>query len=355
MSKVYFLKKDLKSFETNPKVLVKFLERTPLFSQIENKDLVGIKMHFGEDKNKGYLKPFYIKNLIERIKRIGAKPFLFDTNTLYRGKRTNAVDHFNLAFFEHNFKILNVPVIIADGLKSRDYIEVEIDGKHFKKVKITSLLKDLDFMLVLSHLTGHILTGFGASIKNIGMGCASRAGKMAQHCEVAPQPNHKVCILCKRCIKVCLYGAISLKENRIFIDQDKCIGCAQCISECPKGALKIVWSENYKLLQERMVEYAKAVLSISKKNFFINFSMFITKECDCMSKEESPFIEDLGILASSDVLSLDKATIDLLNQKAKRDVFKEIHDKKADYNFQFEYGQRIGLGELNYHIEEIGL
>ena len=354
MSRVYYLQTDYRSIDQNPKQVVKFLDKTELFSLIKPKQNVGIKIHFGEDKNKSYINPRHIKNLVERIKRIGAKPFLFDTNTLYRGKRMNAVDHFNLAFFEHNFGRLGIPVFIADGIKSKDYIEVGVNGNHIKKAKLAPMLQDIDFMLVLSHLTGHMLTGFGAAIKNIGMGCASRAGKMDQHCEVSPSVNHNICILCKRCMQICPQAAISVEEDKIFVDEEKCTGCAQCISECPKGALKIVWSDNYTLLQERLVEYAKAVTNLCKNIYFVNFSVFITKECDCMNKEKEGVIPDLGILASSDPLSLDKASIDLLNQKNRRDVFGQIFPE-TNYHHQFEYSKAAGLGQLEYAIKQIKL
>ncbi|MBN2121052.1 MAG: DUF362 domain-containing protein [Candidatus Omnitrophica bacterium] len=352
MSKVYFLETDLKTFEREPKMLVNFLDKTELFSLIKNKSLVGIKMHFGEDKNKGYLKPHYIKGLVEKIKRLGANPFLFDTNTLYRGKRTNSVDHFNLAFFGHNFKTLNIPLIIGGGLKSKEYIEVDVSGKHFKKAKITSLLRDVDVVLVLSHLTGHMLTGFGAAIKNLGMGCASRAGKMEQHCEVSPSVRHDICVKCKKCISTCLAEAISLKEDKILIDKAKCTGCAQCISECPKGAIKIAWSEDYALMQEKMVEYAKAACDLCGLKFFVNFSLFVTEECDCMSKEGSPAALDSGILASVDPLSLDKASVDLAIAKNKKDIFKDMHSE-VDYSSQFKYAEDIGLGEIDYVLEKV--
>lgn len=351
MSKVYFFETDLENFERNPKVLVNFLDTTEAFSRISKKDIVGIKIHFGEDKNQSYIKPHYIKNLVEKIKRLGAYPLLFDTNTLYGGKRSNAVDHFKLAFFEHNFGMLKVPIIIADGLKGNDYIEVDTEGKHFKKAKVASLLRDLDFMLALSHLTGHMLTGFGASMKNIGMGCASKAGKMEQHCEVSPKVKQDICILCGQCIAICPQGAIRLKDNKIFINQDKCTGCAQCLSQCPKAALKIVWSENCPLLQEKMVEYTKAALKLCPRSFFVNFSIFITKECDCMNQERKGAAKDLGILASQDILALDKATVDLVNKLNIKDVFEDFHEN-VNYNPQFKHASLLGLGSIDYQIEE---
>lgn len=352
MSRVDFVDTNLEKIERNPQQIVKFLDAAGMFSSIKPGDFVGIKIHFGEDKDKGYIKPRYIKPVVEKIKRIGAKPFLFDTNTLYRGKRANSIDHFNLAFFTHKFGSLNVPVLIPDGLKSKVFMEADFQGKHFKKFKIIPMVKDLDFMLVFSHLTGHMLAGFGAAIKNLGMGCASRAGKMDQHCEVSPSVKNDICILCKKCVETCPEGAIYVKDEKIHIDGSKCIGCAQCISVCPKKAIKIVWSDNYGLIQERMAEYAAAVLKNTKKSFFVNFATFITKECDCMSKETEGVVPDIGLLASDDAVSIDKATLDLLNQKTGKEVFKQMYPD-IDSNSQLNYAASLGAGSLEYELKNI--
>jgi hypothetical protein len=198
-----------------------------------------------------------------------------------------------------------------------------------------------------------MLAGFGAAIKNLGMGCASRAGKMEQHCEVSPSLRHDICIMCKKCISICPQEAIDIREDKISIDGLKCSGCAQCISECPKGAIKIVWSEDYALLQEKMVEYAKAANDSCQRRFFVNFAMFVTKECDCISKEEKGVVSDLGILASGDPLSLDKASVDLLNKKNDDDVFNSMW--QLDHNAQFEYALKMGLGDLDYDLKKISL
>jgi len=354
MDPVYFLKTDLQNLQRNPKNFVAFLKHTPFFASVKKNDFVGIKMHFGETNNNGYIRPMLLKGFIETLKRIGAKPFLFDSNTLYRGKRANAIDHFNLAFYTHQFKLLGVPIIIADGLKGRDYIEVDSGGIHCPKAKIVPILEELDVLFGLSHLTGHILTGFGASLKNIAMGCASRAGKMQQHCDVAPRVHQKICVLCGDCVKICPVSAIVIEKDSVCINDDVCIGCAQCISICPKQAMKIQWSENHPFLQEKMVEYAQAVLKTCPRHFFVTFALFITKECDCMSRETQGVIPDTGIFASFCPVALDKATLDTVVHNVSEDVFRTAHPE-VDYNHQFIHAQRIGLGSGEYKVQRIEL
>ncbi|UCD15451.1 MAG: DUF362 domain-containing protein, partial [Candidatus Omnitrophota bacterium] len=279
-----------------------------------------------------------------------ARPFFWDTNTLYRGSRMHAVDHINLAV-NHGFAQVGIPIIIGDGIKGNDYIEEKINKKHFSSCYLASVLKDIDCLIVLSHLTGHMLTGFGAAIKNLGMGCASRRGKLLQHCLVSPEINKDKCTGCGLCAENCPVDAIEARAGKYFILEDKCIGCAQCVSVCPYKAVKIVWSQEYDMLSEKMVEYAYAVTK-ERKCFFVNFCLYITKECDCMNKERSGFISDLGVLFSADPVSIDKASLDLVIERQGYDALGQIHPK-TNYLASLQYAQTIGLGSLEYKLVEI--
>jgi hypothetical protein len=350
MSKVFFKKGKREDFLKNPQLILEGFKKLEVVNSFKKNDFVALKIHFGEKDNKSYINPSLLVPLVKFLKKIETHPFLLDTNTLYRGKRNNAVEHINLAY-QHGFSKLNIPIIIGDGLKGNDYMEVKVDKKHFSTCFLASILKDIDFLVVLSHFTGHILTGFGAAIKNLGMGCASRRGKLHQHCEVSPQINYQSCLSCGICAVNCPAEAIKKKEDKFVIVEENCIGCAQCISTCPNGSIKIVWSKNYQVLGEKMVEYAYAVAN-KRKCAYINFCIFITKDCDCMNKEEGGFIQDIGILFSDDAVSIDKASIDLIIQKEKKDVLKEIHPE-IDYLPYLKYAQDLGLGELDYQLIEI--
>jgi uncharacterized Fe-S center protein len=320
------------------------------FTQSFTKDeFIALKIHFGEKGNKSHIHPNFLLPLVKFLKKSGTKPFLFETNTLYHGERMNAIDHMALAY-NHGFGKLNIPIVIGDGIKGNDCLEVEINKKNFKKCFIAKTIKDIDYLLVLSHFTGHMLTGFGAAIKNLGMGCASRRGKLAQHCEVTPQINLKKCTKCGICAANCSVSAI-IKGDSYRILDNKCIGCAQCISLCPVGAVNIIWSEGYSLICEKLAEYALAATK-GKKSFYINFCLYITKECDCMNKEGEGFVKDLGLLFSQDPVAIDKASIDLIVNKAGHDAIKEIHPK-INYLHGLTYAQSIGLGSLDYQLIEI--
>jgi uncharacterized Fe-S center protein len=262
----------------------------------------------------------------------------------------NAIDHMTLAC-SHGFSKLNIPIVIADGIKGNDYTEIEIKGKHFEKCFVAAGLKDADCLLVLSHFTGHMLTGFGAAIKNLGMGCAARRGKLAQHCQVGPEINLKNCIQCGLCAENCPTQAIEKTVDKYCIVKDKCIGCAQCIAVCPRSAVNIVWSEEYSLIEEKMAEYAYAAAK-NTKCFYINFCLFITKECDCMSKEDKGFVADVGLLFSQDPVAVDKASADLIVSTAGSDAIKEAHPQ-IHYLHGLEYAEAIGLGSLEYKLIQL--
>jgi uncharacterized Fe-S center protein len=348
-SKVFLQRGSYEHFLRNPILIVKAIEQAGFAKEFKKNDFVGLKLHFGEKGNKSFINPNLLLPLVQFLKKRGMRPFLFETNTLYRGERMNALDHINLAM-GHGFGKLNIPIVIGDGMRGNDNLELKVNQEHFKTCFLAKALEDVDCLLVLSHFTCHMLTGFGAALKNLGMGCASRKGKLAQHCEVSPQINKDKCNACNLCADNCPAEAIE-KGDKCFILKEKCIGCAQCISICPQGAVEIIWSEEYNAIGEKMVEYAYAV-GTKKRCAYVNVCLFITKECDCMSKEEQGFIEDIGILYSLDPVSIDKASVDLILEHQGRDVIKAAHPK-IDYLHHLRYAESIGLGSLDYTLIEI--
>ena len=356
MDKVYYIKfgkrEDAASISRKA---AKLLLKAPFLDLIKEKDFVGIKIHFGEEGNRGYIKPEIVKPLADILQKRSRRFFITDTNTLYIGRRSNAVDHIRLAK-EHKFDLasIGIPVVIADGLTGRNYKSVDVAGRHLKSVKIASDIIHTDFLLCLSHMTGHMQTGFGATIKNLGMGCAARAGKLEQHSNVLPEIATAKCTGCGACRKWCPADAIVMEGRKAVIIQDKCIGCGECTVACKIGAIEIKWSESIKNLQEKMAEYALGVVkSIGPQNtYYINFLNHITKDCDCMAKEEPPISEDLGVMASSDPVRLDQASIDEILKKNGKDVFKKGYPG-IDWAVQLKYSEEIGLGSTHYKLETI--
>jgi hypothetical protein len=315
------------------------------------KEYTAIKIHFGEKNNTGHIKPQWIKPLINVIKKSGCKPFLTDTNTLYRGQRFNSIDHLMQAY-EHGFSIenLGVPVIIADGLLSKNFSEVPVKEKHFKSVKIANDILHSHSFVVLSHMTGHILTGLGAAIKNLAMGSAPRSGKQVQHTDIKPEVNPEKCQACGLCITWCPKEAIDLYDGVARIDLDKCYGCAECIATCRYQAINHSFSNASIPLQEKMAEYALGAVKDKKgKVCYFNFLTHISKECDCMGKAQDKLIQDIGILASYDPVAIDQASIDLLNEKAGNDILSQLWPEN-DYNVQISHAEKIGLGTREYEL-----
>lgn len=322
-------------------------------AEIAKESFVGLKLHFGEKGNKGHINPLWLMDLIRGIKQKTPRVFLTDSNTLYVGNRSNAVEHMVLAH-GHGFDVsrLGVPVIIGDGLLGRQDDEIEINKERIQTAKLAGIVKDMDVILNLSHFTGHILTGFGGAIKNLGMGCASRAGKLDQHSDVQPYIDSKVCKNCGTCAEYCPADAIIEKEEKSFIQKDKCIGCGECLVACTIGAVKMKWDSDKERIQEKMAEYAWAVHKIMEGRIVcFTYLIRITEDCDCMAKAPGPIVEDIGILASLDAVAIDQAAIDLLNERNGRDIFKEKNN--VDWSIQLKHAEKIGLGSREYELVDI--
>ena len=314
-SKVYFT--DLR---TKPGLnLLDKLEKLVKRAGIENIDFknqfTAIKIHFGEPGNLAYLRPNYAAKIVSMIKELGGLVFLTDSNTLYSGRRANAVDHL-LAAQENGFNPLSVGcnVIIADGIKGTDYREIEINEKYCKTAKIGAAIADADIIISMTHFKGHEMTGFGGVLKNLGMGSGSRGGKLEMHSASQPEIHKENCIGCGMCVKSCAQEAISINENRkAEIDYNKCVGCGQCVAVCQFNAAQVVWDESAVTANEKIAEYAYAVVK-DKPNFHISFIMNVSPNCDCWDSNDLAIVPDIGIAASFDPVALDRLCVDLVNK-----------------------------------------
>jgi hypothetical protein len=349
-SKVYF--KSIYSSVDRTECLVGILNRLKAdLKEFEQGEIVGIKTTIGDSGDVGYVKPELIRLIVDELNNNKAKPFVFDTNVIYKGMRMNAVDHLNLAYSKGFLpQKLGCPFIIADSVFGTDSKVIKLGLKNLKEIRVPSLISVLENLIVVTHITGHMLTGYAASIKNVGMGMASRAGKQIQHSSLKPHVIKNKCTLCRCCVNICPAGAISEKEGKSFINASVCLGCGECISACKFDAIHINWQEDVNKLVERTVEYAWGILSCIKRRIFINFAFDITKECDCMADDDPRIIEDVGIFASRDILAVDKACFDVLTRK--EDVFAKHQNTKAHLH-QFTYAKEICLGHLDYELVEL--
>jgi uncharacterized Fe-S center protein len=349
-SDVYFSR--LAGGMTHPECFMNLLEGIDShLSEFGDGSFVGIKMTVGDEASTGYIKPGLVRLLVERLLSKGARPFVFDTNVIYRGQRQNAVDHLNLAYRKgFTPDVLGCPYIIADSVFGTDSRSVKVSYRNVQELKVPSLIKVLENLIVLSHITGHIMSGFAGSVKNVAMGMASRAGKQIQHSSLKPYINVEKCSLCGSCIDHCPVSAIAEVSGHAFINQNLCIGCCECIAACKLDAVNINWKEDANIFAERMAEYASGILSLMKKKMFINVAFDITKECDCIAGDDARIIKDAGIMASRDILAVDKACYDLLTSF--RDIFSRGGRIQAHLH-EFEYAREIGLGGLDYSLIEL--
>ncbi len=333
--------------------LKRLLEESKVLDFISKGQKVAVKAHFGEEGNTGFVRPEHVRVICDRIKDKGAVAFLSDANTLYRGRRLNSADHLQLAH-EHGFtkEVTGVDVIIPDDTKKENIVDIPVGQKFIKNANVARIFVDADAIIAVNHFKGHILTGFGGALKNIGMGCATRQGKLAQHCDVAPVVHLEQCIGCGECEKICPVGAIHLENKKSVVNSAKCIGCASCLAVCPTMAMFIDFAAGGKV-QEKMAEYTLAVLKGKKnKAGFINFALKINKECDCWGMENPRIAPDVGIFASLDPVSIDKASFDLVNKACGKDIFKAVHPEQDGIK-QLKAAQAIGLGSLDYELIEL--
>lgn len=347
--------------------LTRLLVEAGINKKVRPRSLVAIKLHFGEKGNTGFIRPIFIRRIVDKIKELGGFPFLTDTNTLYKGSRCNSVFHI-LTAIENGFaySVVNAPIIIADGLRGLSSAKVKIGQEIFKTVDLGKEIIEADVLIGVSHFKGHELTGFGGTIKNIGMGCASRYGKLEQHSGLSPKINKKKCIGCGECVAYCAADAISVKNKKAVINPEGCIGCGECIVICANSAINVQWSKDIPLLQKKMVEYAFGVIKEKEGSaLFINFLTQVSPTCDCNQYTDASIVPDIGIIASTDPVAIDQASADMVNQQTAlsssplkvnvrpgEDKFRGLFPD-IDWGFQLDYAQKIGLGNRDYELVKI--
>ena len=367
-SKVYFT-----DFRTRVGVsLTEKLQRLIKKAGITDIDMdgkfVAIKMHFGELGNLSYLRPNYAKAVADVVKECGGKPFLTDCNTLYPGSRKNALEHLDCANINgFNTITTGCQIIIGDGLRGTDDITVPVrNGEYCKEAYIGRAVMDADIFISLTHFKGHESTGFGGAIKNIGMGCGSRAGKMQQHNSGKPIVHDDLCRGCRRCAKECGSDAITYENGKAVINQDLCKGCGRCIGACAFDAIENQnWDAN-EILGRKMAEYSQAVCD-GRPTFHISLVRDISPNCDCHGENDAPILPDVGIFASFDPVALDQACVDAclhatpmpnsqLSDNLADPHWHHHHDNFLDSNPNvrwketLEHAEKIGLGTREYEL-----
>lgn len=339
------------------------LERAGLGDAIEKDDLVAIKLHFGEAGNTGFVHPVFIREVVARVKGHGGKPFLTDANTLYSGERANGVDHIACAIRNgFSFATVEAPIVIADGIDGREAVDVPIQAKHFETVRIGAAAVHADALVAVTHVKGHEATGFGGALKNVGMGLGCRSAKQRMHADFNPDVIAEKCTACRRCEQRCPVGAIAVGPDRVaVVDFEKCYGCGECVAACSFGAIGIQWKTTPEAIQEKIVEHVLgAVAGKEGKVVYLSFVTAVSPDCDCWSFSDAPIVGDIGVLASTDIVAIDRAAYDLVTaaaglpgsrgegMSAGEDKFTKVTG--VDGTAAIRYAQECGLGSSEYEL-----
>ena len=345
--------------------LLKKLDRLIRAAGMETIDFknkfAAIKIHFGEPGNLAFLRPNFSKVVADLVKEKGGRPFLTDCNTLYVGRRKNAIDHIEAAY-ENGYSPFSTgcQVIIGDGLKGTDEQLVPVDGEYVKEAKIGRAIMDADIIISLTHFKAHECTGIGGALKNLGMGCGSRAGKMEMHSAGKPYVEQSVCVGCGMCKRKCAHDAIAITNRKASIDHSKCVGCGRCIGACPVDAVQAAQDEAFDILNKKISEYTLAVVK-DRPHFHICLVMSVSPFCDCHPENDLPIVQDIGMFASFDPVALDMACADAVNghpalpgsllegRPAGGDHFKELHPA-TDWRVGPEHAEKLGIGSTQYEL-----
>ena len=371
ISKVYFTDFHTEAYgDSLPTKLKKLIQKAGIQNLDMEGKFVAIKLHFGELGNISYLRPNYARAVVDVVKELGGKPFLTDCNTMYPGSRKNALEHLECAW-QNGFTPLTVgcPILIGDGLKGTDDVEVPVEGgEYVEKARIGRAVMDADVFISLTHFKGHEMTGFGGAIKNIGMGCGSRAGKKEQHASGKPKINTQACRGCTRCQRECANSGLVFDEQtrKMYVDEAHCVVCGRCLGACNFDAIYFTNDNAQAALNCRMAEYTKAVVA-GRPQFHISLIVDVSPNCDCHAENDVPILPNIGMFASIDPLALDQACVDAClasepipgSQLARHLADPEFHDHhdhftnstpESEWRSCLAHAEKIGLGSRKYEL-----
>ena len=355
-----------------PEKLMIALKRAGLPEIFGEGQRVAVKVHWGEPGNVTFTPPSLVRPVVGALRRVRARPFVTDTNTLYAGNRSDALDNLACAS-AHGYtnETLGAPVLVADGLTGTDWEAVPIDGQHLKQIKVAGSIHHADGLVVCSHGKGHMLFAFGGALKNVGMGCVGAAEKHVLHADVTPEVDEALCVGCGLCMQNCPTDAITLEgakpHRKARVHPEPCTGCGECIVHCPEHAIPIQWNTQNDLLQEKTAEAVAGVLGAKRDHaLFVNYLMDITRDCDCCSWSSLPLVANIGILVSRDPVAIDQASLDLIDRAPvlpgagldRHDLRNATNRFEALTGFDptrlLSHAEKMGVGRRAYRLRQVG-
>jgi len=351
--------------------LERLIEKLDFDSRFSQGEYVAIKTHFGSPGAHRIVRPRFLRVLADAVQAAGGKPFVCDT------VRIQGWDYLEVANQNGiNPQSVGCPVIMADGLFGYDSIEVEA-GPVLGHVRVASAIHDAPAMIVVSHCKGHIEAGYGGAIKNLAMGGVAgrhRSGDWKQargHLHAAGGESSvirdpELCTMCLQCLHVCPTAAISEKNGGLVVDDEKCWRCGRCERVCPEDAIRLE-KRGEDEFQMALAEGTQAVLSTFEpgKVVYVNFVLEVQPECDCMPMADTPVVQDQGILASTDIVAVEQAALDLINDgvplpesmaedrglQAGQRILAEALG--VDGQLHVDAAAELGLGSREYELVEV--
>lgn len=322
---------------------------------------VAVKLHMGELGNVTYIRPALVRKVVDLVKRRGGRPFVTDTVSLYPGGRDTGGKYLSTAAYNGFVpESVGAPIIIADGDGEQGEVVAlskRVQGCGLRSVEVARGIYRADAMLALSHVKGHMITGFGGAVKNLGMGCVTKRSKREQHRVNPPLLNESRCDGCAACLEACPVDALEMQDGRPRRDAGRCLYCSTCLFACGRQALS--WERKNK---ERFQVYLAHAAAAAMGGFgprigFINFIQDVTPHCDCAAPAGRALFPDVGILASTDPVAVDKASLDLVDRArllrgprrvSGPDKLGQWH--RVDSLVQLRAASELGLGSLEYEL-----